>query len=79
MGGVDLNPTIYSCTYSGAFMRFLSLKKFVFVLIAAAILYFGWAYVEAILLILPIPDPKDMKEKIKSWFSAAKKITSGKK
>ena len=33
-------------------------------MILGAALYFGWNYVEAVLIALPIPDPKDIKEKI---------------
>jgi hypothetical protein len=33
--------------------------------IIAIMLYFGWPIIEAILIMLPIPDPKDIKEKIK--------------
>jgi hypothetical protein len=34
------------------------------VIVLLAALYFGWNYVEAILILLPIPDPKDIKEKV---------------
>jgi hypothetical protein len=40
-----------------------------FVIIAVAILYFGWPIIEKILIALPIPDPKDVKEKFFKLFS----------
>lgn len=33
-------------------------------------LYFGWPIIEAVLIILPIPDPKDISEKVKGWFNS---------
>ena len=47
-------------------------------------LYFGWPFVEAILIMLPIPDPKDFKDKISGIFGGRnlgpsnKKYTPGK-
>jgi len=35
-----------------------------------AVIYFGWNYVEAILIALPLPDPKDLKEKISKFVSS---------
>jgi len=37
----------------------------------AGILYYGWPIIEAILLVLPIPDPKDSINRVKSAASAA--------
>ena len=31
--------------------------------ICSGVLYYGWPVIEAILIMLPIPDPKDIKEK----------------
>ena len=39
--------------------------------IMGAILYFGWPVIEAVLLLLPIPDPQDMKEKVKEYSNKA--------
>jgi len=33
--------------------------------------YYGWPVIEAVLLLLPIPDPKDMKEKAKGYCTQA--------
>jgi len=37
-------------------------------MILGAVLYFGWNYVEAVLIMLPLPDPKDLKEKVTKLF-----------
>ena len=65
-GGLDLNPTSYSCSgVSGLF----SLKNVMTLLVVGLIIYFGWPAIEAIVLILPIPDPKDMLERVTSLFN----------
>lgn len=65
-GGLDLNPTVYSCSVTGL----ISLKVIVSLVIIGAILYFGWPLFEAVLIALPIPDPKDVKDKVKNLFKA---------
>lgn len=37
----------------------------------AACLYYGWPIIEAVILVLPIPDPKDSIEKVKSFAGSA--------
>jgi hypothetical protein len=39
-------------------------------IIVAAILYFGWPLFEAVLIALPIPDPKDVKDKVKNLMKS---------
>lgn len=65
MGGLDLNPLVYTCSPVSMF----SLRTILYFIIIGAILYFGWPLVEAIMIALPMPDPKDIKEKIKAFFS----------
>lgn len=36
--------------------------------VIAALCYYGWPVIEAVLLLLPVPDPSDMKDKVKGWF-----------
>jgi hypothetical protein len=78
-GGVDLNPSVHSCSAMGGFFSFRNIL--ILVLIIAG-LYFGWPIVEAILIMLPIPDPKDVKDKLSGLVSksssALKKPTAGK-
>jgi len=39
--------------------------------IVMAALYYGWPIIEAVILVLPIPDPKDQIEKVKSVAGSA--------
>jgi hypothetical protein len=41
-------------------------KSLLLVVILIAALYYGWPIIEAILLALPIPDPKESIDKVKS-------------
>ena len=61
-GGLDLNPVVYSCSPVSIF----NFKIILSIIIIATILYFGWPLFEAVLIALPIPDPKDVKDKVKS-------------
>lgn len=38
----------------------------------AAVIYFGWPIIEAILIMLPIPDPKIVKNYITDWLTKAR-------
>ena len=49
-------------------LGFLSIKSLLYLVIIGAGVYFGWSYIEALLIALPIPDPKDIKEKIMSFL-----------
>lgn len=75
--GVDLNPTVYACSYSGWLMNIFSIKAVLYLMVVAAALYFGWNYVEAILIALPIPDPKDVKERVGKLFNKEGSGSSG--
>lgn len=72
VGGLDLNPIVYSCSYKGLILGFLSVKNLLYLLIVGGIFFFGWPYIEALLIFLPIPDPKNIKEKITGVFSGMK-------
>jgi hypothetical protein len=54
----------------------MSFKTFLLVLATAGALYYGWPVIEKILLTLPIPDPKDVKEKIQGAISKSTKGAS---
>ena len=59
-------------------LGFLSLKAFMSLIIMGAIFYFGWPVIEALLIVLPIPDPKEYKDKLMSLFNRTeKKETKG--
>jgi hypothetical protein len=60
-GGLQLEPIRYSCSPSFVGSIF-SFSGFFMCSILAALLYFGWPIIEAILIALPIPDPIVVKE-----------------
>jgi hypothetical protein len=64
MGGLDLNPVVYTCSAVSMF----SFRTILYLVIFGAVIYFGWPIFEAIIIALPVPDPKDLKEKIRSFF-----------
>lgn len=72
MGGLDLNPYVYSCSAIGGLFTF---RNILILAIIAMALYFGWPVIEAILIMLPIPDPKDLKDKFTGLVSRAKQST----
>lgn len=43
----------------------------------AAVIYFGWPIVEAILITLPLPDPKHVKEQLLNGLTKARAILGG--
>jgi len=45
--------------------------------IIGAVCYYGWPIIEAVLLLLPIPDPSDLKDKAKSYGNKAMEMVSG--
>lgn len=69
-GGVDLNPHVFTCGYSGLIFGLLSMKSMIIVIAGIAILYYAWPTVEKILIALPIPDPKSIKEKISGMVNS---------
>ena len=71
-GGLDLNPVVYSCSPVSIFNFRIVLS----IIIVAALLYFGWPLFEAALIALPIPDPKDVKDKVKNMLKSGETRTS---
>ena len=43
----------------------------------SAICYYGWPVIEAVLLLLPIPEPNDMKRKAQEYGSQAVELVKG--
>jgi hypothetical protein len=46
----------------------ISLKSLLSLILLGGIFYYGWPVIEAIMISLPIPDPKDVTEKLKGVF-----------
>jgi len=54
------------------------MKTMIFLIIGSALLYYFWSYAEALLLALPIPDPKDLKDKVNKMVQKGKNAVSKK-
>lgn len=63
IGGLNLEPYRYQCNMGGYFRSIFSFKGIFTIAIFSAVCYFGWPIIEAILLLTPIPDPSDLKNK----------------
>ena len=61
-GGIDLAPYRYPCNYGGYFGSLFSFRGLFMSAVLAAVLYFGWPIIEAVLILLPIPDPAGAKD-----------------
>jgi len=66
-----MDPYRKPCTSFAFISSIISLKSAGIAALIAAVLYYGWPIIEAIILVLPIPDPKDSVEKVKSFAGAA--------
>lgn len=76
-GGVQLDPVKKPCTSLVWFTSLIGSKNMLFVALLAAALYYGWPIIEAIILVLPIPDPKESIDRVKNVASSASDIVSG--
>ena len=68
-GGLKLDPVKKACTSYVWFSNLLNLKSIVTLAIIGAILYYGWPIIEAFIIVLPIPDPKNVIEQGKGIFA----------
>ena len=66
-GGIDLAPYRYRCSTVGYMASFFTIRNLVILLVGGALTYYGWPVIEAVLLFLPIPDPRTMKDKAKEY------------
>ena len=66
VGGLQLDPVKTACSTSflGSIFSFRGLLMWS---VLGAVLYFGWPVIEAIILVLPIPDPKGAIDKMKQY------------
>merc|ERR1712070_1084278 len=64
-GGLKLEPVKRACSHFVWFTTLLSFKTIVTTAVVLAVLYYGWPIIEALILVLPVPDPKELLEKIK--------------
>lgn len=69
-GGIDLSPYRYQCGGFGFFSRIFSLKGIFLIIVGSVVCYLGWPIVEALLLLTPIPDPTNLKNKAGNFASS---------
>jgi hypothetical protein len=66
-----------TCGYGGLVFGMVSMRNVILAMIVGAILYYGWPIFEGLIVKLPIPDPKDMREKVTSIISSIKERGKG--
>jgi hypothetical protein len=54
----------------------VSFKTMMIMGVIGACVYYGWPIIEAIILVLPIPDPKDQIDRVKSAAGSAADFVS---
>ena len=55
-----MSPYRYQCNLSG---KLLSLRSFFMVVILAVVCYYGWPIIQTMIVLSPIPDPSDVKNR----------------
>jgi hypothetical protein len=76
-GGVQLDPFKKPCTSLVWFTSMIGSKTLLFAAVIAAALYYGWPIIEAVILVLPIPDPKDSIDRVKNAANNASDMVQG--
>jgi hypothetical protein len=75
--GGTLDPYRKPCTSFAWLTSIISMKSAALSALIAAGLYYGWPIIEAVIMVLPIPDPKDSIDKVKSFAGSATDFVSG--
>jgi len=68
-GGLQLSPQKIECNMGGYLRSLFSFKSILMWAVLGAVVYFGWPIIEAIIIVLPIPDPNGLKQPIVKFFS----------
>lgn len=76
-GGPKIEPIRHACSHTAWITSFFSFKQIAFSALIGACLFYGWPIIEAIILILPIPDPKNQLDKVKNLAGSAQEYVSG--
>ena len=76
-GGIDLSPARYHCSSGGWIASLFTFRGIFMTAVIGALCYYGWPVIEAVLLLLPVPDPADMKETAKEYGNKAMDYVKG--
>jgi len=76
-GGVQLDPIKKPCTSMAWLTSIVSSKSLVICALLGAAMYYGWPIIEAVILVLPIPDPKDSLDRVKAAAGQASGMVQG--
>lgn len=57
--------------------KLLSMKGLFYMALIAAILYYGWPMIETLIVLSPIPDPKELKAGAKNVLTTIKGKIAG--
>lgn len=71
-----MNPYSYKCGSDGYISSLFSFKGILFTATLVAIFYFGWPIIEAIIIVMPVPDPEEVKEKMRHYAGKVSDKTS---
>ena len=65
-GGLDLNPHVFACGYSGLIFGLFSFKSTLLVIAIIAIVYYGWPLIDKTVKTLSFPSLQTVKDKFAS-------------
>jgi len=71
-----LDPYRKPCTSFAFLTSIISMKSLGLTALIIACFYYGWPIIEAVILVLPIPDPKESIDKVKSFAGSATDFVS---
>ena len=75
VNGVEKAPTQIQCS-RGFFATLFSVKGVFICAILGAVAYYGWPLIEAILIMLPLPDPTQMKLQLTHWVEKLRRFVT---
>jgi hypothetical protein len=75
--GVQMDPIKKACSSRAWISSIISSNNLFYVLAIGALLYYGWPLIEAIYIVLPLPDPGRSLDKVKSLGRQATGMVTG--
>jgi len=72
-----MDPIKKACSSRAWISSIISSNNLFYVLAIGALLYYGWPVIEAIYIVLPLPDPGRSLDKVKSFGRQATGMVTG--